>query len=99
MPKKIKHNKYPNTVDASLDLHGYTIDESEELVLNFLSRAKASRYRQVRIITGKGVNSPDGRARLKPWLEAYLAARRYSFMPAKITEGGEGAVDIKVPTQ
>lgn len=99
MVKKIKHNKYAQSVAASLDLHGYTIDESEELVASFLSHAKASRYQRVRIITGKGVNSPDGRARLKPWLEAYLAARRYSFMPAKITEGGEGAVDIKVPTQ
>ncbi|HRH22144.1 MAG TPA: Smr/MutS family protein [bacterium] len=96
MIKKVKHNKYAQSVSASLDLHGYTIDEAEELVIDFLNKAKASNYQQVRIITGKGINSPDGRARLKPWLEAYLSARRYRFMAAKVNEGGEGALDIKI---
>jgi len=96
MAKKIKHNKYPQTVSASLDLHGYTINEAEEEVRLFLAEAKVKNYPSVRIVTGKGINSPDGLARLKPWLEDYLEMRHYRFMSAKISEGGEGAVDVRL---
>ncbi len=96
MPKKIKHNKYPQTVDASLDLHGFVIAEAEEEVREFLDNAKIKNYKTVRIITGKGINSPDGHARLKPWLEDYLSHRHYSFQSAKISEGGEGATDVRI---
>jgi DNA-nicking Smr family endonuclease len=96
MNKKLKYNKYPNRIDASLDLHGYTLDEAEVALRQFLTQAKSQNYRQIRVITGKGINSPDGRARLKPWLEGYLRAMGYSFMSAKVNEGGEGATDIKL---
>jgi DNA-nicking Smr family endonuclease len=96
MIKKIKHNKYPQRIDASLDLHGYTLDEAEFLVRDFLQAAKNKNYHQVRIITGKGINSINGQARLRPWLESYLRALGYSFMTAKINQGGEGAFDIKL---
>lgn len=96
MARKIKKNKYAQISQASLDLHGMTIDEAEFAVEDFLRQSRAQQLNRVRIITGKGINSPNGLARLKPWLEDYLRSKNYQFRSAKINEGGEGAVDVSM---
>ncbi len=67
-------------VTAQLDLHRLTGDEVERVVRNFLETIAARRGGVVRIITGKGKNSPDGpvllprvRTLLKGPLARYVA--------------------------
>jgi len=90
----VKKNKYPRAAEAELDLHGLTALEAEAELLNFLAEAKKKKYARVRIITGKGLNSPDGRSVLKPLVEDWLRAKHYQFTMAKMNEGGEGAVEV-----
>jgi DNA-nicking Smr family endonuclease len=96
MSTRKKNNKYAQNAEAVLDLHGFTINEAEQELEDFLSEAKSNNWHRLRIITGKGINSPDGQARLKPWLERYLSQKNYQFRQAKMTEGGEGAMDISI---
>lgn len=91
-----KKNKYLLEPQAVLDLHGSTLAEAEVSVPDFLDEARAKNYRKVRIITGRGLGSQGGRAVLRPWLEDYLSFANFSWLPAKINEGGEGAFDIKL---
>lgn len=93
---RLKNNKYAQTPQASLDLHGFILDEAQEEVVNFLTEAKNKNYRLIRIITGKGVGSINGRAVLKPWLEGFLSDRGYRWRPAKVSEGGDGAFDVSL---
>lgn len=71
-----------------------TVLEAEAALTDFLLAARLHQWRQVRVITGKGFNSSDGRAVLKPWAEQWLTQRQYHFRPAKINDGGDGAVVI-----
>lgn len=52
---------YPDP-EIELDLHGLTAAEAETRIESFLKNAKARGIRTVRIITGKGLHSPQGRA-------------------------------------
>src|SRR5881394_1689292 len=70
-------------VVAQLDLHRLTGDEVERVVRNFLETQEKRGPGVVRIITGKGKNSPDGpvllpkvRALLKGVLAKYVAEWR-----------------------
>ncbi|HWR73459.1 MAG TPA: Smr/MutS family protein, partial [Nitrospirota bacterium] len=48
------------TIAAELDLHGYLRDEALFRLDHFISSAAAKGFPAVLVITGKGVNSPDG---------------------------------------
>ena len=91
---KLKKNKYLQEPQAVLDLHGLTLDEAETAVDDFLHSALIKNYRLVRIITGKGLGSQGGPV-LRPWLEDFLVFGGYDWRQAKVSEGGEGAFDIK----
>ncbi|NCN25518.1 hypothetical protein COT94_02460 [Candidatus Falkowbacteria bacterium CG10_big_fil_rev_8_21_14_0_10_37_14] len=93
---RLKNNKYAQTPQASLDLHGFILDEAQEEVVDFLTEAKNKNYRLIRIITGKGIGSVNGHPVLKPWLEGYLSNHGYRWRLAKINEGGAGALDISL---
>lgn len=88
MPKP-KNNKYLQTPQAILDLHGFFLTEAEEEVKYFLDEAINKNYRFIRIISGKGQI-------IKPWLEDYLFFRKLNWRPAKLSDGGEGAFDIRL---
>jgi len=67
-------------VASQLDLHRLTSDEVERVVRNFLETTATRGGGVVRIITGKGKNSPDGpvllprvRTLLKGALSRYVA--------------------------
>jgi len=94
MVKRLKKNKYKQEIGAVLDLHGLTALEAEVALDNFLATAGEAGLKRVRVITGKGINSPEGRAILKPLVENWLENKGYNFRPAKIIEGGEGAVEV-----
>jgi len=83
-------NKYPQTPDIEIDLHGYTTAETKVVLDTLLLE---SRYKIVRLIVGKGNNSANGPV-LPDFVRSYLAGRGIRYNQAKIQHGGAGAMDI-----
>lgn len=81
---------------AELDLHMLTRREAEIELYDFLARAHDLGLRKVRIITGKGINSPDRESVLRPFVENILKTEKLKFKRAKPNEGGEGAFEVQV---
>lgn len=87
MPRRTNHPRFDSSdplldapVVAQIDLHRLTGDEVERVVRNFLETQQHRGPGVVRIITGKGKNSPDGpvllprvRTLLKGALAKYVA--------------------------
>lgn len=94
--KKQKINKYKQIIEDELDLHGYTQNEAQCLVNDFLDNARKNKFKKIRIITGKGTHSNNGQGVLKELVKDILLAQNLNFQNAKINEGGEGAVDISI---
>ena len=100
--KKIKKGKI--NVSTYLDLHGHTIKESKEKVVNFIKKNFFLNNRLVLIITGKGKNFSinDGlknEGKLKKsvpiWLSStYLSKYILWFDVATPDKGGSGALFV-----
>lgn len=67
-----KVKRYPKP-EWELDLHNRTIDEAKREIGNFLVNAKGKRIQTVRIITGKGLHSPNFKSVLPKVTEQKLA--------------------------
>lgn len=83
-------------VQASLDLHGCSLDEARRRLEGFLSDCLAYGARCVRIVHGVGYGSPDGVGVLGPqvrrWLANWEAVSAYAeCAPA---QGGQGALHV-----
>ena len=65
-------------IEDELDLHGHTAAEAEAKTDFFISRAKNSRLKTIRIITGKGLHSPQG-----PVLQGVVEAKLLEFRAQK----------------
>jgi len=85
-----KENKYPQIPDRIIDLHGFTTSESKEIIDELLADQKIS---HLRLIVGKGLNSQAGPI-LPNFVKTYLNSKGISFRPAKIQDGGEGALEV-----
>ncbi len=82
------------TIAAELDLHGYLRDEALFRLEHFISSAAAKGLPAVLVITGKGVNSPDGpvlRRAVSQWLRDQGKGMVAEFAPAPRDKGGSGA--------
>ena len=79
-----------------LDLHTLTRREAEIELYDFLARVHDLGLSRVRIITGKGINSPGRESVLKPFVENILKAEKLKFKRAKMNEGGEGALEVQM---
>ena len=55
-----------------VDLHGLTVERAKRRLLEELTRARALRMTPVLVVTGKGLGSVGGNARLRPAVEAWL---------------------------
>lgn len=79
---------------AELDLHGVTGAEARRMVEEFLDQSVRGRLMKVRIVHGRGLHSPQGKAVLKGVVTEVLRAsplvRAYGNPPP--AEGGTGAV-------
>lgn len=65
-------------IDITIDLHGCTTAEAEQIIdstLNRLREGKQSTRYKVRVITGKGLHSPNGKGVLSRHIHAYVSAR------------------------
>jgi DNA-nicking Smr family endonuclease len=87
------------SIQDQLDLHGLTQEEARIAVEEFIDRAAKFRSCCVKIIHGRGVNSPGARAILKERLPGWLGSRRMSrhvvaYASAPFADGGVGAVYV-----
>ena len=81
-------------VQAELDLHGHDSEEAHDALADFLVDARSSGMRCVRVIHGKGLNSPDGVPTIKNLVDRVLRQRSdvLAFHSAPPAQGGTGAV-------
>lgn len=87
------------SIQGALDLHGLSRIEARAAVEEFIVRMSRERSCCVKIVHGRGINSPDDRAILKENLQHWLATRRMSrhvvaYASAPHTDGGVGAVYV-----
>lgn len=91
-------------IEESLDLHGYTLEESKEKVVKFIEKNFNNKKRFLLIITGKGrrlgvSEGWRGKGRLKEnvphWLSSvYLSKYVLWFDKATSNKGGDGALMV-----
>lgn len=92
------------TIDARLDLHGFTQVEAHAELLRFLRRAQADGARIALVVTGKGTrrNEPGAeRGVLKRQVPMWLALPEFrplvvGFEDAHAGHGGQGALYIRL---
>ncbi len=87
------------SIQGQIDLHGYGRVEAEIAVEDFIIRMSRLRSCCIKIIHGRGINSPTENATLKASLQRLLATRRMSryvvaYASAPLRDGGVGAVYV-----
>ena len=87
------------SIQGTIDLHGLTQDEARIAVEDYIIRM--SRYRSccIKIIHGRGINSPTERATLKDSLPRLLSTRRMAryvvaYASAPLRDGGVGSIYV-----
>tara|TARA_B100000676_G_C17886497_1_gene736794 strand:- start:380 stop:892 length:513 start_codon:yes stop_codon:yes gene_type:complete len=100
--KKIKKGKFK--IQSKLDLHGFTLEESKEKVVEFILKNYKYKKRLLLIITGKGKRLTvsegwRGTGKLKKNVPMWLKSVQLSkyilwFDSASPENGGEGALMI-----
>ena len=106
--KDFKHQKNKNLKVRSIDLHGYTLDEANKTIEEFINKAFYENINKLIIVTGKGLHSENEK---DPYVSKDLGILKYSvpefitsnpvlmnmineIKDAKIEDGGEGAFYI-----
>ena len=106
--KDFKYQKKENLKVRSIDLHGYTLDEANKTVEDFINRAFLDKIYKLIIVTGKGLHSENEK---DPYVSKDLGILKYSvpefisnneslmsmineITDAKIEDGGAGAFYI-----
>ena len=106
--KDFKYLKKKNLKIRSIDLHGYTLDEANKTVEDFINKAFSENINKLIIITGKGLHSENEK---DPYVSKDLGILKYSvpefilnneslmsmineITDAKIEDGGAGAFYI-----
>jgi len=87
------------SIQGQIDLHGMSREEARTAVEDFIIRMSGQRSCCVKIIHGRGINSPNDRAVLKESLSRWLATRRMSrhvvaYASAPFKDGGVGAIYV-----
>ena len=92
----------------SIDLHGYTLDEANKTIENFINKAYLENVNKLIVVTGKGIHSDNEK---DPYVSKDLGILKYSvpefilnnsalmsmineITDAKIQDGGGGAFYI-----
>ena len=106
--KDFKQQKNKNLKVRSIDLHGYTLDEANKTIEDFINKAFSENINKLIIVTGKGLHSENDK---DPYVSKDLGILKYSvpefitnnlalmnkineIKDAKIEDGGEGAFYI-----
>ena len=103
---KIQRNKNLNV--RSIDLHGYTLDQANKTIEDFIKQAYSENVNKLIIVTGKGLHSENEK---DPYVSKDLGILKYSvpefiknnsdlmnkiieITDAEIEDGGSGAFYI-----
>ncbi len=106
--KDFKHQKNKNLKVRSIDLHGFTLDNANKTIENFINKAFSENINKLIIVTGKGLHSENEK---DPYVSKNLSILKYSvpefitnnaslmnmineITDAKIEDGGAGAFYI-----
>ena len=106
--KDFKYQKNKNLKVRSIDLHGYTLDEANKSIEDFINKAFSENINKLIIVTGKGLHSENEK---DPYVSKDLGILKYSvpefinnnaslmnmineITDAKIEDGGGGAFYI-----
>ena len=81
-------------ITEELDLHGFMKDEALVRLDHFIASAFGRGQKAVLVITGKGINSPEGpvlQGAVAAWLREKGKGLVAEFAPAPRDRGGSGA--------
>ncbi|MCU7799820.1 MAG: Smr/MutS family protein [gamma proteobacterium symbiont of Lucinoma myriamae] len=83
-------------IDDHLDLHGLSIDEARETLLEFINFAQKQQIRCIRLVHGKGYRSSAQKPVLKNKVNSWLRQHPeiLAFSSAQPKDGGNGALYI-----
>ena len=73
--KDFKHQKNKNLNVKSIDLHGYTLDEANKTIEDFINKAFSENINKLIIVTGKGLHSENEK---DPYVSKDLGILKYS---------------------
>ena len=103
--KDIKVDKKITFKTKSIDLHGYSLEEANKLIENFIMKSYQEKINKLIVVTGKGIHSQNEK---NPYISKDLSILKYSvpefisnnkklmkiiyeMKDAKIEDGGGGA--------
>ncbi len=106
--KDFENQKKKNLKVRSIDLHGYTLDEANKTIEDFINKAFSENITKLIVVTGKGLHSENEK---DPYVSKDLGILKYSvpefitnnkdlmskineITDAKIEDGGGGAFYI-----
>ncbi|MCP3852189.1 MAG: DNA mismatch repair protein MutS [Gammaproteobacteria bacterium] len=83
-------------IDDHLDLHGLTVAEAREILLEFISFAQKQQIRCIRLVHGKGYRASSKKPVLKNKVNSWLRQHPdvLAFSSAQPKDGGNGALYI-----
>ncbi len=106
--KDFKHQKNKSLKERSIDLHGFTLNDANKTIEDFINKAFSENINKLIIVTGKGLHSENEK---DPYVSKDLGILKYSvpefitnnaslmnmineITDAKIEDGGGGAFYI-----
>ena len=106
--KDLKHKKENHYITKSIDLHGYTLEQANKSIENFIIKSYQEKINKLIVVTGKGIHSQNEK---DPYVSKDLSILKYSvpefitnnknlmkiiyeMEDAKIEDGGGGAFYI-----
>ena len=106
--KDLKSKQHSLIKTKSIDLHGYTLDEANKVINNFIKNCYEEKVNKIIVVTGKGLHSENEK---NPYVSKDLSILKYSIpeyisnneslmsvineiRDAKIEDGGSGAFYI-----
>lgn len=92
--RKLRSGRY--SLQADIDLHGYTVEQARIVLSEFLKESREKRHLCVRVIHGKGRKQAQQAPRLKPAVNQWLQRNKavIAFCSARSCDGGTGAVYV-----
>ena len=107
--KDIKNASSKNLKQKKIDLHGYSLDEANNLIKEFIQRSYEERINKIIVVTGKGLHSKNDDvykssklSKLKYSIPEYINSEPdiskliLSISTPSQKDGGEGALLIKL---
>ena len=106
--KDLKYKKKISLKIKSIDLHGYTLDQANKTIEDFIKASYLEKVNKLIVVTGKGIHSQNEK---DPYVSKDLSILKYSvpefisknkilmsiindIKDAKIEDGGSGAFYI-----